>query len=92
MGDWVNIHAFCFTTSVKYTVGAFPTVQRKLRRIERRQAQRGSLRDGYSTLLKRKLTRRRLTRRQLTRRRRISASQRGTHGRLHGCRCESGPP
>ena len=87
MGDWVNIHAFCFTTSVKYTVGAFPTVQRKLRRIERRQAQRGSLRDGYSTLLKRKLTRRRLTRR-----RRISASQRGTHGRLHGCRCESGPP
>ena len=82
MGDWVNIHAFCFTTSVKYTVGAFPTVQRKLRRIERRQAQRGSLRDGYFTLLKRKLTRRR----------RISASQRGTHGRLHGCRCESGPP
>ena len=61
---------------------AFPTVQRKLRRIERRQAQRGSLRDGYSTLLKRKLTRRR----------RISASQRGMHGRLHGCRCESGPP
>ena len=21
MVDWVNIHAFCFTTSVKYTVG-----------------------------------------------------------------------